>query len=167
MIRAAAVIAALLLALVGCKREARRLDGSAPGEASIDKPVRMSVLQPGNTAAGEETTHGPYEGEAHAISEGQKLYARMNCVGCHANGGGGIGPPLMDDFWQYGGEPAQVYQTIMEGRPNGMPSFGGKIPSRQVWQLTAFVRSMSGKQPMDAISARTDHMQPYTVTPPR
>jgi cytochrome c oxidase cbb3-type subunit 3 len=161
------LIAAMALAFVACKREARRLDGPAPGEASIDKPVRMSVLQPGNTAAGEETSRGPYDGEAHAISEGQKLYARMNCVGCHANGGGGIGPPLMDDFWQYGGEPAQVYQTIMEGRPNGMPSFGGKIPSRQVWQLTAFVRSLSGKQPMDAISSRTDHMQPYTVTPPR
>jgi cytochrome c oxidase cbb3-type subunit 3 len=73
----------------------------------------------------------------------------------------------MDDFWLYGNQPAQVFQSIVEGRPNGMPSFGGKIPPQQVWQLVAYVRSMSGKQPMDAVSARDDHLQYYSATPPK
>ena len=39
----------------------------------------------------------------------------------------------------------QHLATIVEGRPNGMPSFGGRIPDEQVWQLVAYVRSMSGQ----------------------
>jgi cytochrome c oxidase cbb3-type subunit 3 len=40
-----------------------------------------------------------------------------------------------------------------------MPSFRGKIDSGQLWQLVAFVRSMSGLTPEDTWPARSDHMQ--------
>jgi cytochrome c oxidase cbb3-type subunit 3 len=105
----------------------------------------------------------PYEGNAYALSEGQRLFSAYNCVGCHAHGGGGSGPPLMDDQWIYGGEPQQVYLTIVQGRPNGMPSFRGKIPENQVWQLAAYVRSLSGQASLAASPGRDDHMQ---STPP-
>ena len=68
----------------------------------------------------------------------------MNCTGCHAHGGGAIGPPLMDDSWIYGSHPDQIFATIVEGRPNGMPSFRGKLPDYEIWQLAAYVRSLSG-----------------------
>jgi cytochrome c oxidase cbb3-type subunit 3 len=104
---------------------------------------------------------GPYDRNAWAVSEGKRLYAWYNCVGCHANGGGGMGPPLMDDQWIYGSEPAQIHATIVEGRPNGMPSFGGKIPDQQIWQIVAYVRSLSGQLPKDVRSTRTDHMSAH------
>ena len=72
-----------------------------------------------------------------------------------------MGPPLMDDVWIYGSEPQNIYATIVEGRPNGMPSFRGKIPEQQVWELVAYVRSMSGLLRQDVPSARSDHMSPY------
>ena len=31
----------------------------------------------------------------------------------------------MDDKWIYGYEPEQIFATISQGRPNGMPAFGG------------------------------------------
>ena len=65
------------------------------------------------------------------MAEGQRLYRWYNCAGCHANGGGGMGPPLMDDKWIYGSEPENIVATILEGRPNGMPSFRGKVPDDQ------------------------------------
>ena len=68
-----------------------------------------------------------YENNAFHISRGQRLFRWFNCNGCHANGGGGMGPALMDDEWRYGGSIEQIYATIIEGRPNGMPSFRGKI----------------------------------------
>ena len=49
-----------------------------------------------------------YEESAYAVAEGQKLYEAYNCVGCHAHGGGGIGPPLMDRNWIYGSEPGKL-----------------------------------------------------------
>src|SRR5581483_11928376 len=91
-----------------------------------------------------------------------------NCVGCHAHGGGGMGPPLMDQKWIYGSEPEQVYATIMEGRPNGMPSFRGKIPDDQVWKLVAYVRSLSGQTSKTAATGRNDEMRtkpPENSTP--
>jgi cytochrome c oxidase cbb3-type subunit 3 len=65
----------------------------------------------------------------------------------------------MDDKWIYGSAPANIFATIVEGRPNGMPAFGGKLASTQVWQLVAYVRSLSGLVRQDAASGRSDHMQ--------
>lgn len=75
-------------------------------------------------------------------------------MSCHFHGGGGIGPPLMDDLWIYGSEPENIFATIVQSRPNGMPSFGGKIPEFQVWQLAAYVRSLSGLTPKDSRNGR-------------
>ena len=69
-----------------------------------------------------------YEENAYAIAEGKRLFSAYNCVGCHGHGGGGMGPPLMDDNWIYGEEPEQIFSTLVEGRPNGMPTFGAEDP---------------------------------------
>jgi len=100
-----------------------------------------------------------YEGNAYHISEGKRLFTWFNCVGCHAHGGGDSGPPLMDDKWIYGGEIDQIYLTIVQGRPNGMPAFGGKIPSQQIWEIAAYIRTMGGHGPKAARPGREDHMQ--------
>ena len=50
----------------------------------------------------------------------------------------------MDDRWIYGSDPSNIFNTIVEGRPNGMPSFGSKIPRYQIWQLASYVRSLAG-----------------------
>jgi cytochrome c oxidase cbb3-type subunit 3 len=101
-----------------------------------------------------------YERSAWHVSEGKRLYTWFNCVGCHAHGGGGMGPPLMDDKWIYGGEMQNIAATILQGRPNGMPSFRGRIPEEQVWQLAAYVRSMGRNVPKAAAPGRNDDMQP-------
>jgi cytochrome c oxidase cbb3-type subunit 3 len=49
-----------------------------------------------------------------------------------------------------------------------MPSFGGKIPPEQVWQIAAYVRSMAGFTPKQASPSRPDHLQakaPEASTP--
>jgi cytochrome c oxidase cbb3-type subunit 3 len=114
-------------------------------------------LQPGVAGPPVPVRNG-YEENAYALNEGKRLYDWFNCSGCHAHGGGGMGPPLMDDKWIYGSEPDHVFSTIVEGRPNGMPSFRGKIPDYQVWQLVAYVRSMSGQVASDAAPGRNDDM---------
>jgi cytochrome c oxidase cbb3-type subunit 3 len=64
----------------------------------------------------------------------------------------------MDDKWIYGGDAASVFATIMEGRPNGMPAWRGRIPADKVWRIVAYVRSLSGQASKDASSGRDDHM---------
>jgi cytochrome c oxidase cbb3-type subunit 3 len=154
-----ALLVLTLVPLAACDREARRFRESPPS-ATPSGVVRVSALQPG---VPQDTTHvrNLYEGNAYAVSEGQRLFNWYNCSGCHANGGGGMGPPLMDDEWIYGSGPEQIYTTIVQGRPNGMPSFAGKVPAQQVWQLVAYVRSLSGLNPATTRSARTEHMMYY------
>lgn len=147
--------AAVLLG-TACRREERRFREMAP--ATTATSVSQAVnLQPGPTYTVTQT-HSPYDYNAYAIAEGKQLYNQFNCVGCHSNGGGGMGPPLMDDKWIYGSDPSSIFATIMEGRPNGMPSWRGRIPNYEVWRLVAYVRSMSGQASKDASSGRDDHM---------
>ena len=148
--------AALAFAVVGCQREARRFRDSPPG-AMTQTGFSVSDLQPGPKT--QPVVHeSPYDENAYAVSEGQRLFNAYNCSGCHSHGGGGMGPPLMDDEWIYGSDPENIFATIVEGRPNGMPSFRGRIPDSQVWELVAYVRSLSGLTPSATRSSRTDHM---------
>ena len=105
----------------------------------------------------------PYRDNAYGISEGKRLFSQYNCSGCHANGGGGIGPALMDDEWRYGYEARDIFATIAGGRPNGMPSFKDKVTDDQMWQLTAYVLSMSGQARLDVLPGRSDHLRSRTA----
>jgi cytochrome c oxidase cbb3-type subunit 3 len=154
---AARVAVGLLAMLTACDREQRRLRESPPS-TTPSAIVRVSELQPGTPKDTTTHTANPYENNAYAISEGQRLFGWYNCAGCHSNGGGGMGPPLMDEKWIYGSAPENIYATIVQGRPNGMPSFGGRIPTTQVWQIVSYVRSLSSLTPSAARSSRSDHM---------
>ena len=151
------LVAITLAAMVaGCERERR--DFNVPNGDHLTQATRLTALQPGAPSQFPDVRN-PFEGNAYALSEGKRLFAAYNCNGCHANGGGDKGPALMDDVWIYGGQPANIYTTIVEGRPNGMPSFGGHMPDEHVWQLVAYIRSMSGLVPVDAAPGRDDAMQ--------
>ena len=67
-----------------------------------------------------------------------------------------MGVALMDDKWRYGAAPAAIYASIAEGRPNGMPAFGGRVPEDGIWQLVAYVRALSGQLRKDVAPRRAD-----------
>jgi cytochrome c oxidase cbb3-type subunit 3 len=148
-----AALAAVLL--VGCEREDRKLNSQQP--AAPTQMVSDVRLQPGPTAIS-DTVEGPYDDNAYKTSEGQVLFEQMNCSGCHSNGGGGMGVPLMDDEWIYGSLPQQIFASIAEGRPNGMPTWKYRLNNDQIWELVAYVRSLSGLTPKGARPSREDHM---------
>jgi cytochrome c oxidase cbb3-type subunit III len=159
------IFVALWLCSSSCDRETRKFRVE-PSASKRSAAKSMSDVQPGQKQPGEQGesekpgyAKDEYEENAYALAEGKRLFSLYNCNGCHAQGGGGMGPPLMDDKWLYGAGPEQIFSTILEGRPNGMPSFRGKVPDFQVWQLAAYVRSMSGQVPKDAAPSRPDHLQ--------
>ena len=164
-----AVALAALMFAAACQRETRRFRESPPAATSQDA-VAMSPLQPGPKALALPVVN-PYEKNAYDVAEGERLFGVFNCTGCHSHGGGGMGPALMDDEWIYGSDPENIFSTIVEGRPNGMPSFRGRIANYQVWQLVAYVRSMSGQLAKDVAPPRDDHMvtapEPERIAPER
>jgi cytochrome c oxidase cbb3-type subunit 3 len=143
------------IATASCEREDRKLNSQQP--AAPTQMVSQVSLQPGPNVV-TDTTEGPYDDNAYRTSEGQVLFEQMNCSGCHSNGGGGMGVALTDDEWIYGSRPDQIFATIAEGRPNGMPSWKYRLNNEQIWELVAYVRSLSGLTPKGARPSREDHM---------
>ena len=166
-LRAAAAILALFgAASAGCQKSRRTLHEKAPLAA---RPESIALA---STEAGPKspplTMKNPYEGNAYATSEGQRLYNWYNCSGCHFRGGGGIGPALMDDVWIYGKEPGNVFATIVEGRPNGMPAWRGKIPQYQIWQIVTYVESLRADRGISSPPGpREEHLQAREGRPSR
>jgi cytochrome c oxidase cbb3-type subunit 3 len=156
------LVIALCCGCASCKREQRPFQVQTPSTEK-NQTKSLSDLHPAGAATPSQMKLD-YEENAYAVGQGQQLFSAFNCVGCHAHGGGGMGPALMDSKWIYGSEPQQIFSTIVEGRPNGMPSFRGKIPDYQVWQLVAYVRSVGGLGTSGASPARSDEMK--GATPP-
>jgi len=152
----------LLSMCAACEREQRRFVEPAPWSSPAE-PVRAErTLHPAwpdpNPEVKRSLVFSPYDENAWGVSEGKRLFVWFNCSGCHFQGGGGSGPALMDARWRYGSEPANVFNSIVGGRPNGMPAFRGKIPEQQVWQLVAYVRSVAGLVRLDVAPGRSDSL---------
>ena len=167
MTRAAWFAVALLL-LAGCEREDREVRPD-PMATETHEAIVQGSLSPGSGPVAVPSGLGQqYTQNAYHVSLGKKWYVAFNCNGCHANGGGDSGPPLMDDRWIYGGTIENIVDTIREGRPNGMPSFRSKVTDEQIWQLAAYVLSMSGNIAKDVAPGRNDDLSahpPENATP--
>lgn len=114
---------------------------SSPSPELLKVPITGII--PGAVKVNPDINH-PDLSDAATIERGHKLFIAMNCIGCHAdNGGGGMGPALSNRAFIYGSKPANIYLTIRQGRPNGMPSWGASLPSQTIWDLVAYVKSIS------------------------
>ncbi len=128
--------------------------GSAPGNpaASESTPgglqgkllqVPVTTLAPGGINA-RPTIKTPPISDPAAAQRGLQAFNAFNCVGCHmGNGGGGMGPALSNKFFIYGDEPENIYLSIAQGRPNGMPVWGSVLPEPVIWDLVAYIKSIS------------------------
>jgi cytochrome c oxidase cbb3-type subunit 3 len=122
-----------------------QLGARAPGaDTGVDSGAsRGPGVRPGINASVLIGATNPYTGRTDAIVTGRQLFTGMNCSGCHSGyAGGGMGPNLRDSLWIYGSSDADLYATIAEGRPNGMPAWGERLPTQQIWQIIAYLRTL-------------------------
>ena len=76
-------------------------------------------------------------------SEGARLFVAYNCADCHGVDGVGLmAPSLQDGRWRFGGSEEEVYRSIADGRPEGMPRWGRMIPADHIRTLAAYVRTL-------------------------
>jgi cytochrome c oxidase cbb3-type subunit III len=83
-----------------------------------------------------------------SLKEGKKMFTQ-NCVACHAaDGGGGVGPNLTDEFWIHGSTIKSVYHTISEGvAEKGMIAWKKSLNSIQMQQVASYILSLKGTIP--------------------
>jgi cytochrome c oxidase cbb3-type subunit III len=160
------LVAASLLALLDVGR-ANEPPTTGDLEAQIAAvPVGMPPGQ-GQSAARAAQLRAivnPFAGNAAAVQEGKRLFAEMNCAYCHDfKAKGLIGPSLRSHGWRYGATPAEVYKSIADGRPRGMPAWGTALPPEEIWRLVAYLDSLGGMEPPGGGPERSDTGAPKAV----
>ena len=143
-----------LLAIAACERGGEMQGGSTtrPQGASLPADSQMSSVPlgapPGQPVSIATQIANPFEGDASAVQQGKSLFASMNCVYCHGPQAAGLmGPSLQDGGWRYGGAPAEIFNSVHDGRPKGMPAYGGRLPPAEIWKIVAYVETLGGAEP--------------------
>lgn len=150
--RSGTLLAMLVLALVACREQKDK-----PAETTADSTGAVAstttnalvisrhddrVFAGGIAPPAERFTNSAAH-DAKAADAGAALFTGMNCDGCHGGGAvGAVGPSLTDGRWRYGGADADIYRSIAEGRPKGMPAFGGVLQPPMIWRLVAYIKSL-------------------------
>lgn len=127
----------------GSPSHAPGYQGLVPAEKLLRVPV--TGIYPGGTPEGlQPNMENPLKNDPDAAARGRRDFATFNCIGCHMpHGGGGMGPALSNHIWIYRDSAANIYLDIAQGRSAGMPAFGAMLPDRTIWELVAYVQSLS------------------------
>ncbi len=161
LIASSAVVLCMSFAIASAQQEQPQVvapNPEAPGQASLpanpvvkDTPgelygkfmqLPVSRLLPGGISPNVNIKNPLQSGES--ATRGMRYFNAFNCVGCHApNGGGGIGPSLSNRYFKFGGSPGQIYMSIVQGRPLGMPAWGTVLPDEVIWDLVSYIESIS------------------------
>ena len=158
-----------LVALAACRQDTQDVRGGAQGDVALPQQqsgVTRSTDTTGLPAEGalarvaigdlagignntlDAQVKNPYANDHASIEAGQEIFINMNCAACHGYDlKGGMGPDLTDTYWRYGGSPADIYKSIFEGRPQGMPAWGRALPSDVIWKVVSYIQSQGGSYP--------------------
>ena len=115
--------------LAGCSPEARMVGPSLPQTPpSSDQDPRISA----------------YQDNFYQVSQGGRYFAWYGCSGCHTDQAAGV-LNLADGQWRHGSGFAQVYGAVADR--HGRLAFRARVPTEQLWQLTAYVRDLPRHAP--------------------
>ncbi|MBA2686336.1 MAG: c-type cytochrome [Gemmatimonadaceae bacterium] len=148
----------IMLLSSGACRDQRATSGAATADSSATPATSTTATTATNTlvisrhddrvfaggiAPPAEKFTNEAASDAKAADAGATLFTGMNCDGCHGGGAvGAVGPSLTDGRWRYGGADVDIYRSIAEGRPKGMPAFGGVLQPAMIWRLVVYIKSL-------------------------
>lgn len=125
---------------MGCAALVALLAGGCKGGEQAARPAATGAA---GTAAGTEVALKPFTGNIAQAEMGRYDFVRFNCYGCHGGlAGGAMGPSLRDTVWKYGGSDQQIYSSIHDGRPMGMPKWAGTLSDSQINDIIAYIHSL-------------------------
>ena len=87
--------------------------------------------------------------DAGDLSRGKAVY-NLNCAACHiADGGGGIGPNLTDEYWILGGGIKNIFNTISNGGRDGkgMVAWNKTLKPKDIQKVASYILSLQGTTP--------------------
>ena len=122
-----------------------------------------AVERKATQAAGIDENTVVFDESAGAISAGKTLF-ETNCVACHAaDGGGGVGPNLTDDYWLHGGSIKDVFTVVKFGViEKGMIPWQDQLSPEEMQQVSSYILTLKGTTPANP---KAPQGEPYSATP--
>jgi cytochrome c(L) len=107
------------------------------------------AIRPGLARGPESQRRNKYSSDPAAIKEGRKLFMKYGCSACHglSGGGGGMGPPLMDDVWQFGSDDETLFKLITGQIPESKMPKVFELQDEDVWKIMAYIRTLYAGDP--------------------
>ena len=120
-------------------------------------------LRKTNQTAGIDENTVVFDETAAAISAGKTIF-ETNCVACHAaDGGGGVGPNLADEYWIHGGSIKDVFSVVKFGvLDKGMIPWQDQLSPEQMQQVSSYILTLKGTTPANPKAPQGD---PYSAEP--
>lgn len=89
-----------------------------------------------------------YLTEASDLASGQSTFVNL-CSTCHgAQGQGGVGPNMTDDYWIHGGSITEIFKTIKYGVPEkGMIAWNSQLSPSAMQKVSSYIKSIHGTNP--------------------
>ncbi len=183
-VRLSVAVTSLFAALTACgdaPRETPADTALAPPSSSDSAGLRDSIAVPSDTT---DTASASAEVSdvrlvlASDSAAGDTIFNRRGtCFTCHGQYGAGmasLGPDLRDGAWLHGdGSFRSILRVIREGvavpkaSPIGMPLFDGRLSESQMYDVAAYVFSLSHPRSVvfDTTTVRADTLSPFTLPP--
>ncbi|MBS4071729.1 MAG: c-type cytochrome [Algoriphagus sp.] len=137
------------------------------GEEEYQEELRLeAVAAEGRKAsmlAGIDETTVVFDEAAESLSSGKTIF-ESNCAACHAaDGGGGVGPNLTDEYWIHGGSIQDVFKVVKYGVvEKGMIPWQDQLSPEQMQQVSSFILSLKGTSPA---TPKAPQGELYSTTP--
>lgn len=99
--------------------------------------------------------------EPSDLAAGKAVFT-ANCVICHmADGGGGIGPNLTDEYWILGGDIKDIFNTVSEGGRDGkgMVAWKQSLKPVEIAQVSSYIMTLAGTSPANPKAPEGDLFQ--------
>lgn len=106
--------------------------------------------------------------DEQSISIGKTIWS-SNCVACHgAEGQGGVGPNMTDEFWIHGSGIQNIFKTIKYGVPQkGMIAWSSQLRPIDMQRVASFILTLQGTNPPNQKApegVKSDAVAPATDT---
>nr|WP_245943427.1 cbb3-type cytochrome c oxidase N-terminal domain-containing protein [Algoriphagus aquaeductus] len=137
------------------------------GEEEYQEELRLEAIaaetRKANLVAGIDETTVVFDESAAAISSGKSIF-ETNCAACHAaDGGGGVGPNLTDEYWLHGGSIQDVFKVVKYGVvEKGMIPWQDQLSPEQMQQVSSYILTLVGTTPANP---KEPQGEPYSASP--
>lgn len=142
--------------------------GNGPtGIEEYEEELRVEAIaaevRKANQAAGIDENTVVFDESAAALGAGKSIF-ETNCAACHAaDGGGGVGPNLTDEFWLHGGSIKDVFGVVKYGViEKGMIPWQDQLSPEQMQQVSSYILTLKGTTPANP---KAPQGEPYSDAP--